>query len=58
MSFKKSNVFICPIHKVIYPYHEYTFEITSNIYEPEMYDNLLGFVTKIEENDLRNKSDI
>jgi len=58
MSIKKINVFIYPIDKVVYPYHEYTFQISSNVYEPEMYDNLIGFVTKVDEAEFRNKNDI
>lgn len=33
MNIKKTNVFIYPLDKVIFPYHEYTFSISSNVYE-------------------------
>lgn len=33
MNIKKNNVFIYPIDKVVFPYHEYAFSITSNLYE-------------------------
>jgi len=49
MSIRKNNVFIYPIEKVIYPYHEYAFQIASNVYQPELYDNLIGFSTKTED---------
>lgn len=37
MSIKKTNVFIYPTDKVIFPYHEYTFKINSNLYERNAY---------------------
>ncbi len=37
MSIKKTNVFIYPTDKVIFPYHEYTFQINSNLYERNAY---------------------
>lgn len=59
MNIRKTNIFIYPIEKVIFPYHEYTFQITSNLYEriyisysAEVNDNLIGFVTRVE--DVRN----
>lgn len=36
MNIKKSNVFIYPLDKVIFPYHEYTFSINSNLYERKL----------------------
>ena len=33
MNIKKNNVFIYPIEKVVFPYHEYAFSITSNLYD-------------------------
>lgn len=55
MSIRKSNVFVYPIDKVIYPYHEYAFQITSNIYQPELYDNLIGFATRVDD-EIKGKS--
>lgn len=50
MNIKKSNVYLYPLdNKVVFPYHEYTFTINSNHYDPDMYDNLIGFVTKMED---------
>ncbi len=58
MNIKKSNVFLYPLDgKVIFPYHEYTFTINSNNYDrtlinlflADLYDNLIGFITKSED---------
>ena len=54
---KRQNIYIYPIEsKVIFPYHEYRFAISSAsynrksfTYSAEFYDNLVGFVTKLEE---------
>lgn len=48
MSIIKTNVFIHPIEKVLFPYHDYAFQISSNLYQPELYDNLIGFATKVD----------
>lgn len=37
MNIKKNNVFIYPLDKVIFPYHEYTFSISSNLYERKIH---------------------
>lgn len=57
MNIKKSNVYLYPLDgKVVFPYHEYTFTINSNHYDrnyfhnaADMYDNLIGFITKAED---------
>lgn len=37
MSIRKTNILIYPIDKVIFPYHEYAFQISSNMYERTIY---------------------
>jgi hypothetical protein len=54
---KKHNIFIYPLEgKVIFPYHEYRFSINSHAYQrntlsysAEVYDNLIGFVSKLDD---------
>ena len=54
---KKHNIFIYPLEgKVIFPYHKYRFSINSHAYQrnastylAEIYDNLIGFVTKLDD---------